>query len=102
MMGHQIDFRTLNAVALQSKHLLLGSWLRDGKVQGNEWIARNPTRPDRHPGSFRVNLDTGKWADFALTDARGTDLVSLYAYIRNLRQVEAARELARELGVRID
>lgn len=102
MMGLQIDFRTLNAVALQSRYLLLSSWLPGGKIQGDEWVARNPTRPDRHPGSFKVNLETGKWADFARSDARGTDLVSLYAYIRNIRQVEAARELARELGVRID
>lgn len=102
MMGHQIDFRTLNAAALQSRHLLLSSWLPGGKIQGDEWVARNPKRPDRHPGSFKVNLETGRWADFALSDARGSDLVSLCAYLRNLRQVEAARELAEELGVRID
>jgi hypothetical protein len=65
---------------------------------GHEWVARNPTRADRKPGSFRVNLRTGRWADFATGDAGG-DPVSLAAYLSGTGQAEAARALADMLGV---
>ena len=45
-----------------------------GRRLGSEWIARNPTRADRHLGSFKINLRTGRWADFATGDAGG-DLI---------------------------
>ena len=61
--------------------------------RGREYLARNPTRNDRSLGSFSVNTATGAWADFA-DGAKGGDVISLYAYLRNIRQGEAARELA--------
>jgi hypothetical protein len=57
-------------------------------------------RNDRRPGSFGVNLRTGKWGDFAAGD-KGGDVVSLYAYLRNIGQGDAARELASILRIRI-
>jgi hypothetical protein len=63
-----------------------------------EWVARNPRRPDRRLGSFKVNLATGKWGDFA-TGEGGGDLVSLAAYVTALSQREAAIRLADSLGV---
>ena len=64
---------------------------------GREYTARNPRRADRRPGSFRVNVNTGKWADFAMGDAGG-DVVSLAAYLSGTSQVEAARALADMMG----
>jgi hypothetical protein len=64
---------------------------------GSEWVARNPMRADRHLGSFKINLRTGRWADFATGDAGG-DLISLRAYLDGIRQGEAARRIAREIG----
>lgn len=55
-------------------------WLPGGKKQGNEWTAINPTRPDNNTGSFSVNLNTGRWKEFAGEEC-GNDVVSLYAYI---------------------
>ena len=78
---------------------LVERWLPDGRREGREWTARNPLRVDRRLGSFRVNLKTGRWADFALPDARGGDPVSLAAYLSGCSQSEAARALARMLGV---
>ena len=49
----------------------------------------------------KINVHTGKWADFATGDAGG-DIVSLRAYLTGKGQVEAARELALLLGVRHD
>jgi hypothetical protein len=73
-------------------------WLPDGQVEGQEYVARNPLRADRHRGSFKVNLRTGRWADFATGD-RGGDPVSLAAYLFGLSQTEAARRLAGTVGL---
>ena len=58
----------------------LREWLPDGRQDGDEWIALNPTRADKTAGSFKVNLKTGAWLDNATND-RGGDSVSLYAFI---------------------
>jgi hypothetical protein len=65
---------------------------------GREYTARNPRRPDRNAGSFRINLNTGRWADFAIGDGGG-DVISLAAYLFGVSQIEAARRLADLLGV---
>lgn len=73
-------------------------WLPGGARKGHEWVALNPTRADSSPGSFSVNLRSGKWGDFA-ADKHGGDLVSLYAYLHGLRPGEAADAIARESTV---
>jgi len=94
-----IDFTRINAAALASFPDLLPRWLPDGRRQGAEYIARNPRRNDRTAGSFKINVNTGLWADFAVADVRGGDPVSLYAYLFGVRQSYAAREIARLLGI---
>jgi len=64
----------------------------------SEYVALNPTRLDRHMGSFRINVRTGRWADFATGD-RGGDVVSLAAYLSHLKQSGAAEKLACMLGI---
>ena len=94
-----VDFDAVNAAALACLPTLVERWLPDGRRVGREWSARNPRRVDRRPGSFKVNFKMGRWADFALPDARGGDPVSLAAYLRGCSQSEAARALARMLGL---
>src|SRR5437762_4835279 len=94
----RVDFAAVNAAALQALPTLLARWLPDGCPAGAEWVARNPQRADRHPGSFKVNMRTGKWADFATGD-RGGDPISLAAYLSHLTQLEAAQKLADMLSV---
>ena len=96
--GMRLDFDSINRAALASLPALLRRWLPDGRQVGREYVARNPRRADRRPGSFKVNVNTGKWADFAC-DAKGGDVVSLAAYLAGTGQVEAARSLAEMLGV---
>ena len=62
-------------------------------------LSSTPPAPIDTPASFSVNLNTGRWADFATGD-EGGDVVSLAAYIFGTSQVEAARTLATSLGVR--
>ena len=89
----QISFRKIATRALDHSETIVAQWLPDGIRQGAEWVARNPKRNDRRPGSFKINLLTGVWADFA-TDVRGGDLISLAAYLGGLDQAEAARRVA--------
>ncbi len=96
-----INFGAINQAALARLPDLLHRWLPDGRIEGAEYVARNPTRADRRLGSFKVNLTTGKWADFATGD-RGGDPVSLAAYLAGCGQAEAARELAVMIGIEVD
>ncbi|TPM04527.1 DUF3987 domain-containing protein [Mesorhizobium sp. B2-3-10] len=93
-----MDFDSINAAAMSALPSLLASWLKGGRRSGHEWIALNPTRADHHAGSFRVNMKTGKWADFAAGD-KGGDPISLAAYLFGLSQTEAADRLAAMLGI---
>ncbi len=94
-----IDFGKVNAAALSSLPSLLDRWLPGGRREGREYVARNPRRTDRTPGSFRINISTGRWADFATGDTGG-DPVSLAAFLFDLSQLEAARRVAAMLGIR--
>lgn len=93
-----VDFHRVGVAALGYADTVVRAFLPDGRRDGVEWIARNPRRDDRQPGSFKVNLSTGKWGDFATGDSGG-DLVSLAAYVRGLSQRDAAIALADALGV---
>lgn len=92
-----LSFAAINAACLARFPALLDLWLPGGFRQGQEYVVRNPLRADRRPGSFRINLCTGRWADFATGD-KGGDPVSLYAYLNGLSQIQAARELADQWG----
>ena len=94
-----IDFAAVNSLCLPRLPALLADWLPDGRLYGREWVALNPTRADRHEGSFRINIETGVWADFATPD-KGGDVISLYAYLHGMSQVKAARALSARLGLR--
>lgn len=62
-----------------------------GEIKGNEYVAASI-----HGGkgtSFRINLTTGKWADFADANHRGHDIISYYAKCKNLNNGQAAKEL---------
>ncbi|MBN3967244.1 toprim domain-containing protein [Pseudomonas gregormendelii] len=80
---------------------LVPELLPEGTRKGDEWWSRNPTRADRDAGSFSVSLIDGRWHDFASGDGGG-DLVSLAAYVWGTRQADAARDLARRLGLHLD
>jgi hypothetical protein len=98
-MAARLDFDRINRAALAVLPALLARWLPGGKREGHEYVVVNPRRADRRPGSFRINMNTGRWADFATDDAGG-DPISLAAYLAGISQAEAARNLADMLGVK--
>lgn len=95
--GCRIAFARIAAEARLYADMLIPRWLPDGRREGDEWVSLNPTRADGRPGSFKVNLATGLWSDFATGDAGG-DLVSLAAYLFRLKQSAAALNIAEMLG----
>lgn len=99
-MANKVDFKLIAARALASVDSLLNTWLPGGKREGHEYKALNPVRSDRKVGSFSINTKTGAWADFA-DDAKGGDLISLYAYLHSLEPLAAAIEVAGQVGVDI-
>jgi hypothetical protein len=99
MAERNIDFAALARALLDRAPMLLSHWLPGGRTEGHEYIG--PSKAKGGIGdSLKVNLATGAWAYFAgdpSTDV-GMDLTSLYAWLHNLNNGQAARELMNELG----
>jgi putative DNA primase/helicase len=91
-MNNSIDFSGIAQAALSSARSLVEQWLPGGKFQGTEYVVKNPFRPDEHAGSFKINIQTGRWSDFATGD-KGGDFISLYGFINGIRNKEAALQL---------
>ena len=91
------DFKKIADLAKSSSQTVVSYLCPHGKREGHEWVALNPTRSDTKPGSFKINLRTGKWADFATGD-RGGDLIALWAYIKGIGQYEAMQHIKTLLG----
>src|SRR5690606_5330281 len=89
-----IDFAALAATLLDRADRLVPDWLPNGKKNGHEWTCGNLA--GEAGKSCSINLRTGVWKDFA-TDVAGGDLISLYAAIKGLTNVEAAERLIEEL-----
>jgi Family of unknown function (DUF5906) len=95
----EIDFEAINRRALAMLPELLREWLPGGRLEGDEYVARNPTRADRTAGSFKINVRTAQWADFVPSGPYGTDVVGFYAYINAIEQGEAAKRVGHRVGV---
>ena len=77
-------------------HVLLPQWLGGGR-KGHEWLGAR--KANGGPGdSWSVNLNTGVWACFS-GDAKGRDLVSLYAELNHLNQLAALKQVAALVGI---
>ena len=82
-----IDFERVSGMTLPHLETLLPELLPGGRLIGREY-----TCGDLSGGSgdsLKVNIDNGRWADFADT-VKGGDPVSLVAAVRNCGQGEAA------------
>jgi putative DNA primase/helicase len=98
---NKLNFAAINSAL--NPETVVPQWLPEGKKRGREWVATNPNRADNTPGSFSINLENGRWKDFADHGVSGKDLVSLYAYLfHGDDQGEAARALAQSHGIKLD
>ena len=69
------------------------SWLPAGHEENGQWVCLNPNRNDSHEGSFKINLTTGAFNDYADDEMVGKDCVTLYARLNNLTNYEAAHKI---------
>ena len=91
----RIDFPGLAIALLSRSRELLPAWFPAGKIAGHEFQVGNL---QGEPGeSLSINVQTGRWADFA-GDVKGGDLISLFAAMEGVHQGEAAKRLSREIG----
>jgi len=97
--SNHIDFADVNRRCMAAMPGLVFQLVPGGMLRGAEYVVRNPTRADRKPGSFKINVKTGQWADFADPNATGGDVIALAAYLHGTNQGQAARYLASLLGV---
>ena len=94
----RIDFDQVRIASRRHALAICRRVLPGGRVVGGEYEVRNPKRLDRNPGSFRINVRTGCWSDFATGDSGG-DVISLVAYLFDISQLEAARRLSSLLSL---
>jgi putative DNA primase/helicase len=89
-----INFDRLKEDLLFGASSHLPSWLPGGRVANGEYVCA--TIHGGQGQSFRVNLKTGQWCEFNTGDGdyKGGDLISLYAAIQNIEQIESAKYLA--------
>ena len=92
------DYEAIAAAALRSLPEIIGRWFPEAVTRGREMLACNPKRSDKTLGSFSININTGQWSDFATGDGGG-DLISLAAWLFDLKQPEAARRVAAMVGL---
>lgn len=93
-----IDFEGLAEYLLHKCNQFLPSWLPGGRLVGREYVCGGVRGG---PGdSFKVNTQTGRWAEFA-GDLKGGDLISLYAAMQGIDQGESAKRLAVQFNFRL-
>lgn len=94
----KVDIKATAQAAIPHIESICAAWLPEGKRQGHDWIARNPTRDDQTAGSFSVSLITGGCIDHA-TGEKCHDIISTIRYLDGLpNQGEAARRVADFIG----
>jgi predicted P-loop ATPase/5S rRNA maturation endonuclease (ribonuclease M5) len=91
-----VDFETVGAAALAMATSLLPQWI-GGKRVGHEWLGER--KSNGGPGdSWKVNLNNGVWANFG-GEAKGGDLISLYATLNHINNGTALAQVAALVGV---
>jgi putative DNA primase/helicase len=96
-MASYYDFEDVRAACLAHCPDLLMKILPDGRVVGKYYHCAN--LQGGNGDSLKVNLRTGQWGDWALSDCHGGDIPSLYARIKGLEYVAAVRELGEKYNV---
>ena len=93
------DFIDVGRAALNQIEVLLAEWFPQGVRQGHEFCIGS--RDGEEGQSLRIRLTgdkAGVWSDFSDGEAGG-DLISLYAFVKNLSPGRACAALAERLGI---
>jgi putative DNA primase/helicase len=74
---------------------LIENFFPGGKWDGDEYWTLNPTRSDKHVGSFSISRE-GLWKDFS--DNSGGDIISLISEVNHISLKEAAEKIIEYAG----
>ena len=91
-----MDFESLGRTLLNNCVSYLTEWFPEGKLTGKEYVCGNLSGATGK--SLKINIDSGKWADFA-SGEKGGDLVSLFAAKHGISQGDAFKKLGGDLPV---
>jgi predicted P-loop ATPase len=95
------DFPKVVRAAHNSIQSLLEEWFPDGTIEGAEFCIGSRAGEAGQSLRIRIKGDkVGVWSDFSVGEAGG-DLISLYAYIHDLRPGQACAALAEKLGIEL-
>ena len=92
----------LDASLLPNAEYVLDQLIGSVELRGRELFMLNKERGDKARGSFKFNIDTGAWADFAAEGMRGQGVVDLVSKYFNLSTQDAIVKLKNETGVAHD
>ncbi|MCA8180222.1 DUF927 domain-containing protein [Burkholderia vietnamiensis] len=96
-----VPFKQIAELALEHFDEVIDILGLEGDYRGKEFEAYNPKRDDASLGSFKINSETGFFADFACDDeCKGGDLIALAAYVWDCGMTAAAKRLLDELQKR--
>ncbi len=90
--GKYVNFQEIKRKYSENPLPILRQLVGEGKIEGNDYVALNPRRNDKHRGSFRIDIATGRFYDFA-TEDRGGSVIDLAMFVYNCGIVEAAQRL---------
>jgi putative DNA primase/helicase len=88
------NFRKIKETYRQNPLNVLKQLIPNGKIEGSDYVAPNPRRNDRRAGSFRIDIASGRFNDFATGD-RGGDIIDLAKFVYNCNAAAAADRLSR-------
>ena len=88
----------LDAALLPQAEAVLSKIIGSVALKGRELLMLNKERGDNSLGSFKFNIDTGAWADFAAEDMSGHGIVGLVSKYFTLSTQAAIAKIRDELG----
>ena len=85
------DFKHIKRQYSENSLAILKQLVGAGKIEGGDYVVLNPRRSDKKAGSFRIDISSGKFHDFATGD-RGGSILDLAAFVWNCDLLTAARK----------
>ena len=87
-----VNFEELKQQYKQYPIETLKKLVGNGKIEGGDYVALNPRRSDKKSGSFRIDIASGKFHDFATGDS-GSSIIDLTAFVYDCDLLTAAQKL---------
>ncbi len=90
-MTETLDFKSIALGLMTQVNNIIIDLLPSGELKGKHWTCGDINGSKGN--SFKFNIETGVWRDFANSESGGKDIISLYAKQKNLNMRDAAIEL---------